>query len=167
MRSAILLLALPLALALAACGGVGGNTSISISDEEGNVTITSDASGRTAIKGPGIDISAKLPRIQIESADFDVGGVKLYPGSTVRDFNLNAAERIGEKDNAKLSVVFDSPASLDKVQAWFRDNMAQRGFKVAPRGTGFSGTTNDGDPIEVELQADGADKAKGRMTVGG
>ncbi|MCW3835179.1 hypothetical protein ACFQ1E_01010 [Sphingomonas canadensis] len=157
MKRTVLALALP----LAACGpgGTGAGNSA-------NITIEADGSGTAAVKGPGIDISARLPKIDIEAADFEVGGVKLYPGSTIRDFNLKANERIGEKSEARLTITFDAPAPLDKVRPWFRDNMVQRGFKLTPAGGGFTGTTAEGDPIRLELEAGGEGKTRGRMEVG-
>lgn len=165
-RAAILL---PLPLALAACGPHEGNTSFSINahGEDGNVSIRSDKSGRAEIKVPGFAASITLPRIDIDAEEFDVDGLKLYPGSTIRDFNVDATERAGDDNDARVAVSFESPASLAKVQAWFRDAMARQNFTVSPAGTGFAGTTNDGQPIAVELEADGAEKVKGKLTITG
>jgi hypothetical protein len=156
--------------ALAACDGHGdGNTSISIKADtgDGNVSLSTDKQGRTQIKAPGFEGSIKLPKLDIGAEDFDVNGVKLYPGSTIHDLSLDASDSAGGKDHAKVSVAFDAPASLDKVQAWFRDKMAAHRFKIAPDGSGFTGTTDEGDPIAVELRADGAEKSTGRLTVRG
>lgn len=154
-------------LALAACG-TEGNSTITLKGEDGNVSIVTDANGNTTIDGPGISGSVKLPKINIDSADFQVSGVKLYPGSTVRDFNLDASDSNGggDKDQGRLSIAFDAPGSLEKVQAWFRDNMAARKFKVSAQGNGFAGTTDEGDPVTLELTPDGTDKTKGKMTIG-
>ena len=156
--------ALALPLTLAACGGAG--STISFNGADGNVAIATDGNGVTSVKMPGVDASIKLPKIDIDEADFDVNGVKLYPGSTIRNFNLDANDSGTDKHKGRVGIAFEAPASLDKVQAWFRDNMAKRGFKVAAQGNGFAGTTDDGEPITLELSADGPDKAKGKMTVG-
>ena len=153
--------ALALPLALAACGG----SSITINDADGNVAISTDGNGVTSVKVPGVDASIKLPKIDVSEANFDVNGVKLYPDSKVKTFNLDTSDRADE-NKGRLSISFESPASLAKVQAWFRDNMAKRGFKVAAQGTGFAGTTDEGEPITLELEADGPDKARGKMSVG-
>ena len=153
-------------LTLAACAPEG-NSTITINGEDGNVSIVTDADGRTTVNAPGVNASINLPQVKIDAADFEVNGVKLYPGSTIRNFNLEATEGSGaEKDKGRMDLSFDAPASLDKVQAWFRDAMAKRKFKVSPQGNGFAGTTDEGDPITVELNADGADKTTGRMIVG-
>ncbi|MES2442626.1 MAG: hypothetical protein V4574_07325 [Pseudomonadota bacterium] len=156
------LLALP--LTLAACGP-GANTNISIQDEDGNVNIATDANGHTSIKLPGVDASIKLPKLDIGDGNVDVRGVKLYPGSTIRDLSINANDT-GAKHEGKVAIKFESPGSLAKVQAWFRDAMAKKGFKVSAAGNGFAGTTDDGQPVKLELEADGTDKSKGIFTVG-
>lgn len=162
-RATLLLLALP----VAACHAPTSNITITSDQGEGNISIQTDATGQTAIKVPGVDVKVQLPKIHIDEKDFEVNGVRLYPGSTITDFNLSAENRTTEKDKGRVTIQFDSPAPLDKVQAWFRDNMAQRGFRMTARGSGFTGTSGDGDPVALELNADGADKSKGRMTVGG
>lgn len=153
-----------LPLALAACGGPGGN--ITINDKDGNVSITSDGEGRTTIKAPGVDISAKLPRIELDAADFDINGLKLYPGSRIRDFKVNAADRDASGGNDHVALSFDAPAPLATIQAWYRDAMTKQGFTVSPHGTGLAGTTDEGQPVTLELQADGAGKSKGTLTLG-
>lgn len=157
--------ALALPLTLAACNA-GGGANISIHDSDGDVNISTDDTGHASIKIPGIDASIKLPKMDISGENFDVNGVKLYPGTKVKDVNVDASSKDGEKENGRVAIKFESPASLDKVQAWFRDAMAKHHFKVSPQGSGFAGTTDDGQPITVELQADGADKVKGALTVG-
>ncbi|MCW3847117.1 hypothetical protein OF829_07685 [Sphingomonas sp. LB-2] len=152
-------------LALAACAPEG-NSTIILNGEDGNVSIVTDAEGHTTVAAPGVNASISLPKIDIDAADFDVNGVKLYPGSTVKDFKLDASEGFAAKGKGHLSIAFDAPASLDKVQAWFRDNMAKRNFKVSAQGNGFAGTTDEGDPVTLELTPDGPDKTKGRMTIG-
>lgn len=155
------LLALP--LTLAACGS-DGNTNISVHDADGDVNISTDDNGHASIKLPGFDASIKLPRMDVSGENFEVNGVKLYPGSTIKDVNVDASSG-GGKDG-RVALKFEAPASLDKVQAWFRDAMAKHNFKVSPQGSGFAGTTDDGQPITLELEAVGADKAKGSLTVG-
>ncbi|MDF7777321.1 hypothetical protein P1X14_18835 [Sphingomonas sp. AOB5] len=156
--------AILLPLTLAACGGPGGN--ITINDKDGNVTISSDANGHTIVKAPGVDISASLPKFQLGAEDFDISGMKLYPGSTARDFKINAGSNGGGRDKDHVELSFDAPAPLAKVQGWYRDEMAKRGFKMTPQGTGFAGTTDEGQPMTLELEADGADKTKGTLTIG-
>lgn len=155
-------------LALAACGGAG--TSISLTgngtDGEGNVSIKTGADGGVSIEAPGVSINTKLPKINLTSEDFDINGLKLYPNSAIREFNAVGSDK-GGNGEGQVTVAFDSPASLATVQGWFRDNLAKNGFKAEASGNGFKGTTKDGEAFTLELNADGADKAKGKMVVTG
>jgi len=152
-------------LALAACDGTGTNISITGKDGEGNVSIKTGADGQVSIEAPGVSIASKLPKINLTAEDFDVNGLKLYPNSAIRELNAAAGDKPGQ--DGQVTVAFDSPAPLATVQAWFRDNLAKQGFKIEPKGNGFAGTTKDGDPFMLELNADGEQKAKGRIEVRG
>ncbi len=158
--------AILLPLLLAACGGAGSN--ITISDSEGNVAIVTDAEGRTRVKAPGVDISARLPQLKIDAKDFDVSGMKLYPGTTIRDINITAdtARNVTGSDRDHVQLSFDAPAPLATVQAWYRDAMAKQGFKVTASGNGLAGTTDEGEQITLQLEANGADKSRGSLRVG-
>lgn len=156
-------------LALAACDGAGTNISLSGNSEsgEGNVSIKTGADGGVSIEAPGVSINTKLPKINLTAEDFDVNGLKLYPNSAIRELNAVGNDKLGEKQDNHVTIAFDSPAPLATVQAWFRDNLAKQGFKVEARGNGFAGTTKEGDPFTLELNADGEDKAKGKIEVRG
>lgn len=164
--SRLVLLPLALAFALAACGGSGTSISINAKDDEGNASISTDANGQVKIKAPGFAGSIRLPKIHINAEDFEVNGVKLYPGSTIDDFRADAEDKAGNDDKGKVTIRFRSPAAPTTVRDWFRDNMTKQGFKVETRGNGLEGTTEDGQPFSVRLDADGDGKSKGRMEVG-
>jgi hypothetical protein len=159
---------LPLALsfALAACDGSGTSISINAKDDEGNTSVSTDANGQVEIKAPGFAGSIRLPKIHINAEDFEVNGVKLYPGSTIDDFRADAEDKSGNDDKGTVTIKFRSPAAPATVRDWFRDNMTKQGFKVETRGDGLAGTTEDGQPFTVQLAADGDGKSKGRMEVG-
>jgi hypothetical protein len=164
--SRLVLLPLAVSFALAACDGSGTSISINAKDDEGNSLISTDANGQVDIKVPGFSASARLPRIHINAEDFEVNGVKLYPGSTIDDFRADSEDKGGNDDKGKVTIRFHSPATPTAVRDWFRDNMTKQGFKVETRGNGLTGTTEDGQPFSVQLDADGDGKSKGRMEVG-
>ena len=163
---ALLLLALP--LPLAACDGSGGGTTVSIDaklDGDGNSTV-SLANGTLAVKAEGFEGAIRMPKIKIGAADFDVNGLKLYPDSVIHDLHVDAEDRSEGRDKGRVSVQFESPAALATVQQWFRDRLAKQHFKINEKGNGFVGTTADGDPFALTLDADGNARTKGRIEVG-
>lgn len=164
MRFAFLL---PLAgLSLVACDGSGTSISINADSGDGNAVMRTDANGQMAIRAPGFEGSIKLPKIDIDAEDFEVNGVNLYPGSKITNLNVNAQEQLGGRDKGEVEIAFTSPATPATVQAWFRDKMTAQGFKVEADAAGLKGTTDEGDPIALQLAPDGEGKAKGQLRVG-
>ncbi len=160
-------LALPLAVALAACGGEGedGNgASISIKGGDGEASIKADKDGRLAIKAPGFEGSLKLPKFDLGADDFEIDGLKLYPGSTIANLNVDANQNKGEDS---VSVQFDSPAAAGQVRTWFREQMQAAGFTVAANGSQLSGKTGEGSDFTLKLDPAGDAKSRGTLTVQG
>ena len=95
---------LPPVLLLAACGQdekakTGPEISINAGDEHGGVQISSskDGGGKVKIGGDGVDIDIDVPDfVDFDvTGDFDIDGVKLYPGSQVTSVNVDATDRNG------------------------------------------------------------------------
>lgn len=161
------------ALTLAACGraGDGNGTQISFSSNsaDGAVTGGIDNQGNLKIDTGGFKADVKLPKLDIKADDFDMNGVKLYPGSTITNLNIlgqpGAGE--GEKADGKVSVSFSSPATPVTVRDWLKSRLGQAGFTVTTAGNGLTGKTNDGKPFALTLSEDGAGKSKGVIDMGG
>jgi hypothetical protein len=159
----ILLLATALSLPLVACDRSGDGTSVSINADGGNALGAIDAtSGEVKVDVPGFSGQFKLPRIQLDATDFDLNGVRLYPGSTIDTVNVATAGKDGG-----LRLAFTSPASVDRVRDWFQQRLAKAGFTVKQDGRGLSGTTDENKPFRLELNGDGDDTAKGTIVLGG
>jgi hypothetical protein len=151
-----------LPFALAACHG-SANINFDGNDSDGNSVIATDANGRIQIKTPGIQGSITLPSMPLDAKNFDIDGVTLYPGSTLKNVKVN--DKGGDKDG-EVIVEFESPATPIVVRDWFRDNMTKQGFKVTTKDDNLIGTTDDGQPFALQLSASGDAKTKGLMQVG-
>ncbi|MEG3181092.1 hypothetical protein [Sphingomonas sp. LT1P40] len=160
-------LALPLVVALAACGSEGEGTTISIKGDDGNVVASADKDGRVAIKAPGFEGSLKLPKFQLDAGDFEIDGVKLYPGSTIAALNIDGKENTATKDGGTVRVQFNSPATADTVRNWFREQMETAGFTVTANGSQLAGKTGEGSPFTLKLDPNGDAKSRGTLTVTG
>ena len=138
---------------LSACdkGAKGTDITISGTDSEGKpATAKMDgATGRVTIDVPGVKVDVPLPRIELDSGNFDVGGVKLYPGSTVSGLNVLTDKKGDGGDGVKIT--FDAPADPATVSAWFAEKMRKQEFSVTADGTSLSGKTDDGDPFSLKL----------------
>lgn len=159
-------LALPLMVALAACGGgsgEGNGASISVKSGDGEATIKADKDGRVAIKAPGFEGSVKLPKFDLGAENFEVDGLKLYPGSTIASLNVDANREAGGEDTVRVQ--FDSPAAAGQVRSWFQEQMQAAGFIVAAKDGQISGKTSEGSDFTLKLDPAGDSKSRGTLTV--
>lgn len=157
-----ILLAAALALPLAACDRSGDGTSVSINADGGNTVGSIDTkSGEVKLDVPGFSGQFKLPKIQLDATDFDLNGVRLYPGSTIDTVNMATTGKDGG-----LRLAFTSPGNADQVRTWFQDRLGKAGFTLRQDGQGLTGTTEENKPFRLELTGDGSDKAKGTIVLG-
>lgn len=150
------------AASLAACDGKDA-TSVSITGDNGSAGI--DAGGTAKIDVPGFKGEIKLPKFQVDAADLDLNGVKLFPGSTVKGINVDATEADG-KQSGKVRLSFESPAGPGAVRDYFRRELGKAGFTVTDDGSGLAGTTDEQEPFRLTLGDAPGGKAKGEIAMG-
>jgi hypothetical protein len=158
-------LTLPLATALAACGGGEEGTSISIQGDNGSVTAQADKDGKVSVKAPGFEGSIKLPKFSIGAENFEIDGVKLYPGATISSLNIDDRQDGTDKGGVKVS--FDAPAEATRVRDWFREQMEGAGFTVTGNRDELTGKTKSGSPYTLKIDGAGDTKSRGTLTVSG
>lgn len=159
-------LALPLMVVIAACGGGtgdGNGASISVKSGEGDASIKADKDGRVAIKAPGFEGSIKLPKFDLKAENFEVDGLKLYPGSTIASLNVDANRDAGGEDTVRVQ--FDAPAAAGRVRSWFEEQMQAAGFTIATKDGQISGKTSEGSDFTLKLDPAGDAKSRGTLTV--
>ena len=168
MRFAFLI---PPMMLLAACGQgeeKKDKTEVSINagDEHGGVQIkTGKDGGNIKIGGDGAAIDINIPDfvdLDIES-DFDIDGVKLYPGSKVTTVNVDANDKNGA-DKAVVKLGFTSPAAPTKAADWMAGEFAKKGVKVTRTGDTLAGKDKDGADFTIKFGPDGAN-AKGDVVI--
>ena len=164
---------IPPMMLLAACGqgeekkDKATEVSINAGDEHGGVQITTgkDGNGRLKICGDGVGIDMKIPDfvdLDVEG-DFDIDGVKLYPGSNVTTVNVDASDKNGQ-DKATVELGFTSPAAPAKAADWMAGEFAKKDIKVARTGDTLAGKTSDGDDFTISFAPDGAN-ARGKVLI--
>jgi len=152
----ILLAALP--LALSACSkdgdesGSGSGISIDISDDSKpdaeKIKIGGDEeNSKFSIKADGFSMEVDLPSITLDSEDFDMNNVDLYPGSQITSFDIEDAKGEG----GKVQIGFKAPAGADTLADWYAKQLSGRDFEVTREGTNLSGKTDEGDPFSLAL----------------
>lgn len=158
----------PPMMLLAACAQEekSDTTELTVGDDGGKVQIRSDQDGgKLKINAKGVDIGIDIPKIADLDihTDFDIDGVKLYPGSTITTMDINA----GRKDGAKEAVVkfgFTAPAAPKVAADWMEGEFAKKKIKVSRSGDTLTGTDKDGDDFTIRFDPDGAN-AKGEVLI--
>ena len=161
---------LPPMMLLAACGQSEKKdqpeVTINAGDDQGGVHISAGKDGsRIKIGGEGAGIDMKLPdfaNLDIEG-DFDIDGVKLYPGSKVTTVNVDANAKDGN-DKAKVELGFTAPAAPAKAADWMAGEFGKKGVKITRTGDTLAGTSKDGDAFTIDFAPDGA-TAKGKVLI--
>ena len=174
MPRTFLLLAAP-ALALSACDRSAddrsGNrgTTVTLDADNGSVRGSADGgTGAVKLDLPGFKGEFKLPKVKLNADDFDLNGVHLYPGSTIETVDVRG-DGDGGKDGGggKVRVAFSSPAGAATVRDWFARRLKDAGFTLHQDGDALVGTDDENKPFRMDLTADGANRAKGTIAVGG
>lgn len=167
MSTKYLLLLAALPLGLSACSKVedgsseGSGMSIDFSDDsksEGEkIKIGGGEDSKFSIKADGFSMEVDLPDITLDSDDFDMNDVDLYPGSRVTSFDIQ--DKDGQGGTVKIS--FKAPAGVEQLASWYETRLTANDFEVARNGTNLSGKTGDGDPFSLALAGISATETKG------
>tara|TARA_R110002126_G_scaffold76907_7_gene191936 strand:- start:9057 stop:9587 length:531 start_codon:yes stop_codon:yes gene_type:complete len=170
MTAKYLILLATLPLALAACSknedesADGSKISIDISDDSKpnaeKIRIGGDEEdNKFSIKADGFSMDVDLPSITLDSDDFDMNNVDLYPGSQITGFNIE--DEKGEGGNVKIG--FKSPASADKLADWYAKQLSGKDFEISRDGTSLSGKTDEGDPFSLTLTEISGEQSRGML----
>lgn len=169
----IMLLPLSL-LALAACDepadhhAKGADISIEARDKSDAKVVVANAdgsTGRVSISTPIFSADLKLPKVTLGADDFDLNGIKLYPGSTVERIAVDASEKKGER--SAVDVTFASPAEAAKVRGWFIERFKEKKMKVDVSDEAIAGKTDDGDDFVMQFEDAGTGASKGTIHIAG
>lgn len=165
------------ALLLAACGEkadapAGDVPEVTINAKgEGGGAVQINANAETSsisIDGDGVKINADLPGIDGMdiNKDFEINGVKLYPGAKITSINVNADSRLPEGQQGRVEFGMTAPAAPDVVLNWYAKAFSAKGIATTTKGSMLSGKTADGEVFAIELNPDGKG-AKGVVRISG
>lgn len=158
----ILLAALPLALSACSKSEDGSAVSIDFSDDDKSeaekVKIGGDGEdSKFSIKADGFSMEVDLPDITLDSDDFDMNDVDLYPGSHVTSFDIQDVDG----SSGKVRISFKAPVGADKLADWYETQLTGNDFEVVRDGTNLSGKTSDRDPFSLALTEMSGNETKG------
>jgi hypothetical protein len=136
-------------------------------DNGGKVEISANsAGGSLRIDGDGVNIDANLPGLDglDINSDFDIDGVKLYPGAKITGININADSGKAEGKRSVVRFSLTAPAAPAAVLDWYAKAFAAKGITAAVTGNILNGQTKDGDNFTLTMSPDGTG-SKGEFRV--
>lgn len=145
MRTWVVLSGLSL-LAVASCNvetknAAGGDT---------KVAIEGDGNGSVSFNLPFAKGQVKLPEGMMTSANFDIDGVKLMPGSKVTGFTVDAGD-----GGATVKARFISPKSVDEVKSYFLTEFGAKQVSASAAGNRITGSGKDNEQFTIDLSPQG------------
>ena len=131
----------------------------------------SSASASASISGnqPGMKIEVINPDINLKGDDFNIDGVKLYPGSTITKMNVettsDTSKGEGKGKKSTVKVGFNSAANAKVVADWFDTEMKKAKFTTARSGYDISGQTPSGQQFILKIGDVGGGKSSGTVEI--
>lgn len=175
MRSALLLL--PLLAGVSACdvetstdaadtNATGTNININATSGKGeDVRITADGdTGKVSVNLPGFDANVTLPKVMLKDSNFDIDGVKLYPGAHVTSVNIQG-DKSGTGDGNHVQIIYSAPADPKPVRDWFAKAFADKSISTTVAGESLSGKTRDGTPFAMTFAPGKAGTTTGTIVI--
>lgn len=161
-RAYPLALALAATFALTACGERGGGDG----DGDAKVSVNTDGkNGKVSVNAPGVKLEVVDPDINLKADDFNIDGVKLYPGSTITQMNVESTSDTNKGKKSNVTVGFKSDANAKEVADWFDAEMKKAKFTTARSGYDISGTTTDGQKFSLKIGDEGGGKSSGTVNL--
>lgn len=159
------------ALALAGCGSKDAEKAASPTGaavwDDGKPAVAAAAEagekGKFALSLPGFDLKMDLPKSMLDKSDFEIDGVKLYPGSVITAMAIAKPQTGGE---ANVDIGFVAPADPAAVRNYFIEEFGDR---LAPGAANeaLRGETSDGDAFTIDLAPAAGGGATGKLRING
>ena len=131
---------------------------------EKTVTVTTDGDKSMVSVGgdhglkidtDGFKAALDIPGMEFGGKNFDIDGMKLYPGSKVKGMKVKAHDADGDKSGT-VTVTFVSPASPDAVLVHAEAQAKDEDYTVTRSGQTLNGKKGDDKHFVYTVAADGA-----------
>lgn len=114
------------------------------------VAISGDGNGSVSFNLPFAKGQVKLPEGMMTSANFDIDGVKMMPGSKITGFTIDAGD-----GGATVKARFMSPKSADEVKRYFVGEFGAKKITASAAGNRITGSGKDGETFTIDLTPQG------------
>ncbi|WP_419815347.1 hypothetical protein [Glacieibacterium sp.] len=107
------------------------------------------------IDANGFKASLDIPGMALGGKDFDISGMKLYPGSEVHGMKVTAHDKDGAKQGT-VTVSFTSPAPPEKVLTEAETEAKANDWTMTRSGDTLNGINDDGDTMTYTVTSSGS-----------
>lgn len=145
------------ALALSACGDRKEEVKVKVN--------VNGEDGKVSVNAPGVKLEVVDPDVNLKADDFNIDGVKLYPGSTITQMNVEATSDTNKGKKSNVTVGFNSNANAKDVADWFDAEMKKAKFTTTRSGYDISGKTADGSDFSLKIGDLGGGKSSGTVNI--
>ena len=127
-----------------------GGVEVSADGKRASVSVGGESGMK--IETDGFKAALEIPGMEMGGKDFDIDGMKLYPGSVVKGMKINATGK-GDTKRGTVKVTFTSPAAPDAVLAHAETEAKREGFTAARAGLAMTGSDGKDKALEVRVAA--------------
>ena len=106
----------------------------------------------------GFKASLDIPGMSLGGKDFDISGMKLYPGSQVHGMKVAAHDKDGDK-HGTVTVSFTSPATPEAVLTQAAAQAKAHDWTLTRTGSSLIGINDDGDTMTYTVTPAGTASA--------
>ena len=136
-RAGLLLLAVGLLSCCHVASGTAGSG-------DGNVTVRTDSNSKLSFNLPFASGEVDLPHGALNSSNFDIDGVAMMPGGTIKGFNMDAGD-----NGALVHLAFAVPRPPDQVRSYFLEQFKSKGDEASQSGDKIEGKSRDGGSFTI------------------
>ena len=116
-------------------------------DADDNVTISGADNGSVSFDVPFAKGQVNLPAGAMAKGNFDIDGVKLYPGSRMHGFHVEATN-----GKSQVNMAFTAPAAPAAVRDYFVGEFKRQGVEANSSGNDIVGKSKDGNQFDISLK---------------
>ena len=160
MRLLPMLIALPLLASCNVSAEKDKSSTVTVGDavkvDTDGTTSTFAVAGDHGLKidTDGFKAALDIPGMTLGGKDFDISGMKLYPGSEVHGMKVVARDKDGDKRGV-VTISFTSPAAPEAVLTQAMTEAKAHDWTVTRAGNTLNGTKGDGDSMAYAVAASG------------
>jgi len=131
-----------------------------------------NGNGAVGIKLPGFSANVNMPGLNLNNGNFDIDGLKLYPGAKIGKMNVKASTAESDDGKGTVNLDFEAPVAPNLVHDYYAKGLTDHGYTLDKETTPMKIVADkDGEDsnkhVELLLTSSGATATHGVLTLSG